>query len=788
MQDITRSRRQAEQLAVRLFLVDKNTGAPGAGMVVHLSADSARDGSLHLASLQTDQNGYVSFKFDRSIIATSSRLTVTHGDLRGEARVFNVADLLAGDDAHTIRFDAEAPAALAPYLGMPAVMEPDVRDLTLSPGSVGLTPQLFPGRGLCSQLMPTTMGVRRFEAFQVQADICEPVEWTCGDGRSDFHGVQIVRGKMREYDVIWHPCGTSLGDLLNSITLAPCEQVKVAVADWMRRETASRAEAVDFQQQSSEQTDHDRLIVETMQSSVRNTSLAGASGTSSGATAKLPLKGVMLNMTAAFGANVSGSITTQQAAAITNNRLSERIAQSASLVASQRSSVVFQTAASEHQTYQTRTIRNHNHCHTLTLMYYQVNRSYRVVTDYKGERDVILIKYDNKDFDAQRAYCNAHVLKDALLDPALSSCFDALGDALFCCDKESAGETGMMDSLTFSFKLETGIPFSLTLILNTTNGPMTLPQINLLGVVQPGGTFSQTISLPGQVDPKQLTSILAVIHHASGGGFGAGAGILVVSDLKVTYHAVGHDDPLGLYDSPGPTFVQSSLEMPTKAELPPPSGVVNECIRASCCVKKLVGHLNCHKRYYNGIVWLNEDPNERVTRWSCCHRNGAQFSLIGEIENEPLTVYGDYVVFPVAGSLPVDDPSVLPVSKLVTMPTPGVYAEGILGQCDTCERIDPDRFWDWKDSPCGDDAPDVSEAPKPQPGVKESDLKPDLKPDLISNLIQFSNVPDAPASIIKDLISTLISKADSGSAEAKALLETVLEGIKESINKTKGNE
>lgn len=783
MQDITKSRRQAEQLAVRLFLVDKNTGVPGAGVVVHISADSARDGSLHLATLQTDQNGYVSFKFDRSIIATNSRLTVTHGDARGEVRVFNVADLLTGDDAHTIRFDAEAPAALTPYMGLPAVMEPDVRDLTLSPGSVGLTPQLFPGRGLCGQLMPTTMGVRRFEAFQVQANICEPVEWTCGDGRSDFHGVQIVRGKMREFEVVWHPCGTSLGDLLNSITLAPCEQVKVAVADWMRRETASRAAAVDFQQQSFEQTDHDRLIIETMQSSVRNTSLASASGTSTGATAKVPLKGVMLNMTGALAANASGSITTQQAAAITTNRLSERIVQSASLVASQRSSVVFQTAASENQTYQTRTIRNHNHCHTLTLMYYQVNRSYRVVTDYKGQRDVILVKYDNKDFDARRAYCNAHILKDALLDPALSSCFDALGDALFCCGEESAGKGGMMDSLTVSFNLDTGTPVSLTLFLNTTNGPMQLPPINLLGVVHSGGTFSQTISLPGQIDPTQLTSIVAFIHQSSGG-----FGMLVLSNIKVTYHAVGYGNPLGLYDSPGPTFVQSSLTLPTKAELPPPSEEVNECLKASCCIKKLVGHLNCHKRYYNSIVWLNEDPNERVTRWSCCHRNGAQFSLIGEIENEPLTVYGDFVVFPVAGSLPLDDPSVLPISKLVTMPTPGVYAEGLLGQCDTCEKIDPDRFWDWKDSPCGDDAPDVSEAQKPQSGVKESDLKPDLKPDLISNLIQFSNVPDAPSSIIKDLVSTLISKADSGSAEAKALLDKVLEGLKESINKTKGDE
>ena len=59
----------------------------------------------------------------------------------------------------------------------------------------------------------------------------------------------------------------------------------------------------------------------------------------------------------------------------------------------------------------------------------------------------------------------------------------------------------------------------------------------------------------------------------------------------------------------------------------------------------------------------------------------------------------------------------------------------------------------------------------------------DLKADAISNLITFSNVPDAPESIIKDLISELVSKADDGSSEAKDLLDKLLDTIKEGIPK-----
>jgi hypothetical protein len=219
------------------------------------------------------------------------------------------------------------------------------------------------------------------------------------------------------------------------------------------------------------------------------------------------------------------------------------------------------------------------------------------------------------------------------------------------------------------------------------------------------------------------------------------------------------------------------LRTPVTPQLPgqqqQPAAGKNECVEKSCCIQKLLGHINCHKYYYNTVLWLSENPNERVRRWSCCLKDNESFSLIGEIENDPITVYGDYLVFQVAGSPLIDDPSILPVTKLVTMPTPGVYTEGILGQCDTCEKIDPDRFWDWKDSPCPDKAPAADNPPSPEPGVKPGDLKAET----ISNLFTFSSAPEVPDSTIKGLVSELVSKADSGSTEAKAILDSLLQKL-----------
>lgn len=774
MPEAIRDRRPLPGAAIRIFLRDEKTGDGVPGVVVSLYADATRKNGQLVATLQTDHEGYASFKLEPALVAASTQFRLVHPAARGDALVVSAADLLAGAETYTLVLDASQLDPSAPSPGLPAVVLPDPQDLALSPGSIGLIPHLLPGKGLCGQLMPTTMAVRRFQAFRIIADICKPKVLSCGSER-----VQYVRARLLEYEIAWHPAGTALGELLNTITLAPCEQVNVAVVDWMRRETATLERTSDLRQFATQEMDHDRLIRETMNSSVRTKNVTKSFGGTLGLSVPIPIGDVKLNLTAAFGAAIGSSTTTQTAAATTASQLSERITQASSFVASQRQTVVFQATASERQSFQTRTIRNHNHCHTLNLMYYGVNRVYRVVTDYRGQRDVILVKYENRDFDAHRAYCGASVLRDALLDPSLAGCFDELGDALFCCDEEGeAGQEVRMDSITISINRigGSGIITSIHPVLQTANGPMYLQQtyVGWSG----NGLHTHTFPLPGQVDPTQVTSVVVFVHYA-GGGMMSGS-YAFVDAITVTYHAVGHPTPLALASTTTPRFLGQAFTLEAKAELPPPPEGGNPCADRSCCVKKLLAHLNCHKRYYNGLLWMSEDPDDRVARWSCCFEGDQGVNLIGQIENVPLAIHGDFVAFAVAGSSLVDDPAILPVSRVVTLPTPGVYAEGVLGRCDTCEIIDPARHWDWKDSPCPDNAPELPDPADPQkgPGIK------DLLPDAITSLVTFASVPGAPASGINELVKTLIASADAGSKEARALLEKLLDTIKAGIPKS----
>ncbi|HWS88187.1 MAG TPA: hypothetical protein VN282_14550 [Pyrinomonadaceae bacterium] len=644
---------------------------------------------------------------------------------------------------------------------------------------------MLAGKGLCGQLTPTHFGVKRFEAFQIlPGDICNPLVIRCPGE------VQIVRGRMLEYEIVWHPCGTSLGELLNSFTLAPCEQVNIAVLDWMHSETSALTQAADVRQQTYQQMSHDRLIAETMQSTVAGQNKGWSTGKSiSGSVHNIPLKDNMkLDLSSVTGFSYVNQGQTQNIAAGTTQRLAESITQAATFVASTRSSSVFQTTASERQTLQTRTVRNHNHCHTLTLMYYQVNRNYRVVTDYKGQREVFLIKYDNPDFDARRAYCHAELLKEALLDRSLLGCFDELADALFCCGvkKEKEGEQPppaenvRMDSLTLTVKPKTYVGYgqiNIELYSATGPSPLGIASAILAPDWQAGGVHTRTIPLSNTVDPAQVAWMRVYVSSANLN--------TVLNEFKLTYHVVGDGD-FNLYAPQGQVALNPTLQTPVTPQLPgqqgqaptSPSPGKNECVEKSCCIQKLLGHLNCHKRYYNSLLAFNEDPNERVMRWSCC-RGTDPASLVSQIENSPLAVYGDFLVFAVADSPLADDPSVPPSTKLVTIPTPGVYLEGVMGQCVTCEKIDPDRFWDWKSSPCLDSAPDAGSLSPTEGGAGPKDLKAET----ISNLINLTSPPAAPESLLKDFMAELIAKAGEGNTAASSLLEKFLDTLKASLTK-----
>ena len=119
------------------------------------------------------------------------------------------------------------------------------------------------------------------------------------------------------------------------------------------------------------------------------------------------------------------------------------------------------------------------------------------------------------------------------------------------------------------------------------------------------------------------------------------------------------------------------------------------------CADRLLAHLNCHKLYYNSLLWLLEDPNERFCRFDRIKCGPSGTSLADLVILEPLGVMGCHVAFAKAdGDFIPHDGEPIVAEQLLTLPTPGIFADAALGQCSACETIDPDVYWNWKDSPC----------------------------------------------------------------------------------------
>jgi hypothetical protein len=740
-------------------------GAPVSALLVRLAASSSAPagspGSVShaqrdLAVVRTDASGYCSVKLDRAALGDATQVLITYGTGSCGVHALSLAQLVAADAVQTLTLDPTVKPVYVRQLGLPSITAPDLGDVAASPGSIGKIPQITADGGICSQLMPTMLRVRRYPAYTVHADICHPQTVSCRDA------VQFVRGTMLEYEVSWNPQGTALGELLHTVTLAPCEQVNIAVVDWIRREVASQSQSTQVQQQALQSMTRDRLITEAMTSSVNTKSSAWSFGGTIGAS--IPIDSI--NLTASLGGGMSSATYSQQAAVNTTSRLAESIQQSATFVASQRSTVVFNATVSEQQISHTSTVRNNNHCHALTMEYFEINESYSVETAFKGWRNVILIKYDNADFTPERIAANADILKAGLLDPSLLSAFDLLTPGA------NAGAPGdpaaSIDTVTVTFQLglapATQITGGMLTITLTIAGRAPI-EMAWSPVWPPSAAYQATIPVSPPIHPSQLLRVdiqafaTVLIHLDSENLYTTGP---IASSLQIMGTGSGSSATI-LFSDPSVAF--------------PPTGTWSHSFSggATGVVSTLLAHFNRNKRRYNELLWFAEDPNDRVTRWSCCSVSTDPFSVLDLIENDPLTVYGDFVVFPAAGTVLNPDPTVPVTTKLITLPTSGVFAEGIIGQCNTCEVLDSNRFWDWKSSPCPDNAPAVTSAP--QAGVAPGSLKPDA----ISNMITFAAVPDAGQSALKDILTSLVAQADGGSKSAQDLLGKLFDALKASV-------
>lgn len=809
---------------VRGFVIDRESGHPVPGIVVVAVADRDENVAVPVGMLVSDSAGYVSFDLAElhETGQTLRRLWIYPSNTIASKIDIARNCLLAGEDG--LHFLLEVDRLSRPQVQTPpslaSVQSPGPADWRWSPHSFSTKHTMALGEDGCATPYPSNFADRDYRFYKVVRRADPPHRPDVGTSGPEFaltgqvltsvkvdplgsldEGLRttIGWGEVLEFRQRWLPLSHSLGQLSYSLSLAPCESVNLAVVDWSRQDMASRTDQIA----ATEKLDHDqwrdRNIEETVKAAL-DESQGGFSiiGALAGAATGLTTGGIAWAATAALGASVAHSSGERNTDAHSTQDLHDHVKQATSATRSLNSTVIMQGTQAEHNALETRTITNHNHCHALTVQYYEVLRNFRLVTTFEGKRPVVLIPFALVMFTWENVLRFRTILERVLLDPALTSCFDAMVRLNLCPDiytlpapQTSGTYPGGATNSSTSTDREIS-QFQITLTTTSDNFGSTEGAISVDVYVQSIGTWETIWNKPKVPAAPELS---AYNWPQSGGGKGIQVGdieslrvgwqeggrndVWDLQSVKVTYSIKGEPGRHVLVDLTGtsaPPNSRSNLpalayfdtaanapvytpEYPVKDPPPRPSEESAEDkgkptsfryskVEDACCQERILRHLNGNAGFYNRSIWLLQDPVERRILLDIALTNCPQ--IRDAVDETPLAATGNYVSFaydqlvPRAGAnMPLPDytssADVSPSEDIVSIPTRGLFAEAQLGHCNSCEVRDVTRFWKWEESPC-EKAPEI-EGITPGPRGQATSVEP---ANLPSSVVQITSPPTAP--------------------------------------------
>jgi len=671
-----------------------------------------------------------------------------------------------------------------------------------------------------------------------------PVDW---DSTPTFYqATTIAHGHILTFKQVWKADGYSMGDLLYSLPLAPCQKKRIAVVDWHRRESTERTEEIVAEDRIDASLSRERSISEavnmTVSEMLHGKSIAGALGRSMTAGAAGTFK--MFSGAAGFsqGLGIGASWAKQEGlrelAGETMQSLRDVVLQSASSLRSQRVSVIETTTQEEGVRVETEVVANHNHCHAMTMEYFEVLKHYRVEHSLDQAQECLFIPLAISRFDLLKALRWRDPLSDLLRKPKLAKGFDALerihdnwansdlpvaayaDETVSYIDGEITinivigkpaddGETdpekkrknlfnfikGMVSggvSVLLDELKDAGIDVLKNFFNNTVKRHLGERMINSLAVelIDMNGNAHDARLMPDPIGDFRLGVNYRVGFRHAGGSSGLSRrniarvrisadknllldGTAMIKKARFNYrtrHLKGrlvvnrrvNDDISKSDDVEVWTLPLTEEELLNPRQMDRDAGY------------RLLNHLNEHIEYYHKALWLGMDPSRRFMLLDgFLAPGGGGRSLASVLENRIVAIVGNSLVMPVTPGINLDpdfrwgekEGSTLlslyeqrgamdPIG--VALPQSGVYAEAVMGKCNSCEEIDDTRFWRWEESPCPDEPTEILPVSTESRRAEPADMAPTPLATPIINMQQAPAAPDPQGlSGAFDLLSSL---------------------------------
>ena len=262
-----------------------------------------------------------------------------------------------------------------------------------------------------------------------------PVDW---DETPHFYqAAEIAHGHLLHFKQVWYSDGYSLGDLLYSVPLAPGQKRLISIIDWERREEASQDESSHISEDLSTSLGRDRDVSEVVKGAITESSRGGSRSTTAGAgvgtgaagngTYKGFNFGALLGISGGYGEanSIAWQVSARNACADSLQSLRDLTMQSASAVRSQRSSVVRAVRQGEAVRATTEVIANHNHCHAMTVQYFEVLRHLKLTQELVNVQECLFVPLPMTTFDLAKTLRWRNELAAYLKNRILTPAFDA---------------------------------------------------------------------------------------------------------------------------------------------------------------------------------------------------------------------------------------------------------------------------------------------------------------------------------------------------------------------------
>ncbi|NJO17477.1 MAG: hypothetical protein HC877_17550 [Thioploca sp.] len=257
--------------------------------------------------------------------------------------------------------------------------------------------------------------------------LANPIRWqdTPDDNQNltFYQSVTVATGHILHYKSEFRADGYSLGELLYSLPLAPGQKKQIVIFDSSHTLQAAESQTLSQGERLTNSLLNDRTIVDQLGGSFNETSQGRSSASTSGVSAGLGVgalgSGVGAVLGVSGGTSTASSFATQSSSRTISQYFAEKmhnlIIQNADSYRQQNASVVTTVQEGQHYAATTEVIANHNHCHAVTMMYFEVLRHYAIYQELANVEECLFVPLLMTDFSTENIYKWRDVLAKYLL-------------------------------------------------------------------------------------------------------------------------------------------------------------------------------------------------------------------------------------------------------------------------------------------------------------------------------------------------------------------------------------